>query len=185
MGDVIKKVNSIDSDSNIVQSTVSGPTHTINNDDTMVIDKDNISAIIDKNIINEDSNMNMNKDKDMSQQGDQDESNYDINKNQFEDSTNQNSEVRANPNELMKDAEDFGVQPAIAQSSHLIKHLVEEFKRFNIKEKFYEVNHFIIVNENDTDNQIRVTFTFKNEKGQEKTNNKKFKQKNFTNKFEC
>lgn len=75
----------------------------------------------------------------------------------------------------MKDAEDFGVQPAIAQSSHLIKHLVEEFKRFNIKEKFYEVNHFIIVNENDTDNQIRVTFTFKNEKGQEKTNNKKFK----------
>lgn len=81
MGDVIKKVNSIDSDSNIVQSTVSGPTHTINNDDdTQVIDKDNIiSAIIDKNIIDGDINMNMNKD--MSQQGDQDESNYDINKN--------------------------------------------------------------------------------------------------------
>jgi len=31
--------------------------------------------------------------------------------------------------ELMKDAEDFGVQPATAQSAHLVKHLVEEFKR--------------------------------------------------------
>lgn len=75
----------------------------------------------------------------------------------------------------MKDAEDFGVQPATAQNSQMVKHLVEEFKRFNIKEKFYEVNNFIIVNENDNDNQIRVTFTYKNEKGHEKTNNKKFK----------
>jgi len=36
----------------------------------------------------------------------------------------------------MKDAEDFGVQPTSVQNSDVIKLMVEEFKRFNIKEKF-------------------------------------------------